>query len=334
MSREERITATAPGNLLICGEYMILEDQGSGLALATHPVAEGCVCPLRTGNSTIRMITDEGSIYLNSAMSTANIPFIIKVYRFLVQNLEQKGFDLPQLDIEINTAPFFSQGRKRGLGASAAATVLLTGLLFSWSMGREKISREMIARVAVQAHRHAQENKGSGYDILTSCHGSAGIFTGGRDPQWSRLENDHPIFLTHSYMFSGPQEVDSKKAVKLYQEWQTRTDRETKSFFNRSQELLRSICDDRDEEQFLRHITELRLLSSELGEHIGVEGWISPPSAFYERSAWKSSGAGNELGVLFLGRNSESQLSQPYKKIDIHPEGLRILNTDGDSILD
>jgi hypothetical protein len=43
MSKQERreITATVPGNLLISGEYVILEDGGQGISVACGPEARG-----------------------------------------------------------------------------------------------------------------------------------------------------------------------------------------------------------------------------------------------------------------------------------------------------
>ena len=334
MANEKKITATVPGNLLICGEYIVLEEDGLGIAVATGPSATALARRSPEASSAIHVITDEGMISLNCAMKIAGPPFIIKAHSSILRNLRQRGYDPPSLEIEINSAQFFRKGRKLGLGASAAATLLLAGLMFAWAMKDNELSREVIANAALEAHRHAQGKRGSGYDIFTSCYGSAGIFTGGDRPQWDLLNEDHPLFSTRAYTFPGPQEVNTRQAVKRYQDWREHAGEGDGDFFARSQELVRGLHSDRDEEQFLRRITELRLLSTELGEHIGVESWISPPTPFYERSAWKGSGAGNELGLLFLSGNSSSHLPGTYRKININREGLRLFSDNGSVILD
>ena len=334
MNKGDKITATVPGNLLVGGEYIILEEGGLGIAMAAGPDAQASAWPSAGKWSSIHVITDEGAISLNTAMKLPKMPLIIQVYQALVLNMQQRGYPPPPpLEIEINTASFFSNGRKRGLGSSAAATVLLTGLIFAWALPREDLNKEVIANAAVVAHHQTQKEKGSGYDIITSCYGLAGIFTGGNKPQWSVLNSDHPLFLVKLYTFAGPQEVDSRQAVKRYQQWRSQHSEEAAQFFTRSQELLYGLQNSRNEEHFLRRITELRLLSTELGEQIGVESWISPPTAFYERSAWKGSGAGNELGMLFLSNNSKSQLSTDYTQVKIHSSGLCLSNAQGDVLL-
>lgn len=331
------VTARAPGNLLICGEYMILESGGLGIAMACGPQAEGKAWPASGPKSVVHAITGDGAISLNTAMDNPHPPFIINVYRSVLSDLNNMGLTLPPLEIEVDTRSFFRQGRKLGLGSSAAATVILASLMYAWvenvTMTDREKSRQQIAEIAVNAHRYAQGKRGSGYDILTSCHGSLGVFTGGEQPRWRHLRDDHPIFKLHSYSFPGPEEVDSRTAVQKYHNWKKHSPEGSQEFFRDSQTLMKRMEESSSEDEVLRLITELRMLYTELGEVIGVGSWISPPSPFYEKSAWKGSGAGNELGLLFLSRTSRLELDHPYESLHPDHDGLRLFSSNGDAIL-
>lgn len=316
---------------------MILEAGGQGIAMACGPKAEGRAWPAEGPKSVVHAITGDGAISLNTAMDNPRPPFIINVYRSIMSDLEAMGLTVPGLEIEVDTRSFFRQGRKMGLGSSAAATVILASLMYAFSGDAvehdTRKSRQEIAEIAVRAHRHAQGKRGSGYDILTSCYGSLGVFTGGEHPQWRHLRDDHPIFNLHSYSFPGPEEVDSREAVKKYHDWKIQSPGKSGQFFHDSQTLMKRMEESSSEDEVLRLITELRMLYTELGEVIGVGSWISPPSPFYEKSAWKGSGAGNELGLLFLSRSSRLELDAPYESLTPDHEGLRLFSSRGDAIL-
>jgi mevalonate kinase len=237
------------------------------------------------------------------------------------------------LELEIDTRSFYVRGRKLGFGSSAAATVLLAGLMFAETLPAEDLDRHGICAAAVRAHRSAQGKKGSGYDILTSCYGAAGLFTGGDEPTWKPLRPDHPIRNLRSYSFPGPKEVDSRDAVRRYRGWKEAASDRARDFIRRSQELVVRLHNADSEEELIRCINESRLLSAELGDSIGVESWISPPSPFYERAAWKGSGAGNELGLLFLSSSSTSEVPDAYEPLRISSAGLNLFTPEGSAIL-
>lgn len=330
MNAEREFTATAPGNLLVCGEYIILEDGGTGIGMAAFPLARGRARRSTAKDGSILLKTAEGLCSLNSSISSKQAPFIIKVQRSLIRHLQEMGYNPPPLEVEIETTHFFLEVRKLGLGASAAATALLSGLMFAWTV--ENPDREMITRAALQAHRDGQDGRGSGYDVFASCYGSAGVFVGGREPRWLALKEDHPIFTLPIYSFPGPREVDSRWAITQYRNWQKGFPEKTAELFAHSQKLTGRLQGCRTEEEFLTLINELRLLSTEIGERISVRSWMSPPSAFYEPIAWKGSGAGNEIGLLFRSRNSNSALSDIYKEIKINTNGLCLFDN-GEAVM-
>ncbi len=333
MEKAREIRAEAPGNLLISGEYVILEDGGQGLAMACGPRATGRSWAGRTEWSVIHAITGEGAISLNTATDVSEPPFIIKAFRSLQRQLSEAGHPAPVLELEIDTRSFYHRGRKLGFGSSAAATVILSALICAESLPADKLSRDAIRHMAVNAHRDAQGKRGSGYDILTSCYGASGVFTGGEVPGWQPLEINHPLYSIKKFSFPGPKEVDSRDAVRRYMGWKESADEYYSSFIRRSQELVHNLSSSTSEEDLIRNINESRLLSAELGDSIGVESWISPPSPFYERAAWKGSGAGNELGLLFLSSASTSTVPQEYAPLEMSDSGVCLFSPEGSAIL-
>jgi phosphomevalonate kinase len=330
---EPEIRAIVPGNLLISGEYVILEEGGLGLAMACGPEARGRSWKGKTQWSVIHAITGEGAISLNTATDISDPPFIIKAFRAVESILREQGYEPPVLEIEIDTRDFYQKGRKLGFGSSAAATVILTGLIFAETIPTEELERRIICKAAVKAHRIAQGKKGSGYDILTSCNGAAGMFTGGEHPEWKPIADDHPIHRLRTYSFPGPKEVDSRDAVRRYRGLKEAASERAEDFIKRSQTLAKNLFDSDSEEELIRNINESRLLSAELGDSIGVESWISPPSPFYERAAWKGSGAGNELGLLFLSSSSNSEVPEAYESLTVRRQGLSLFSHEGNAIL-
>ncbi len=208
--------AQVPGNILLCGEYAILKEGGIGIAMACLPQAGAKAWKVDSPSSVIHATTGVGRRSLDTATDIANPPFVIRIFRHLVEQMRREGKYPPPLEIEIDTREFFDGGRKRGMGSSAAATLLLAGLIMAAVYEPHELSRDSIAKAAVDAHRAAQGTRGSGYDVLTSCYGSTGLFTGGAHPRWRALPPEHPVNQTRLFTFPGPRQVDSKEAVRRY----------------------------------------------------------------------------------------------------------------------
>ncbi len=84
--------------------------------------------------------------------------------------------------LKIDTGHLFHDGRKLGLGSSAAACVAAIALL-----GRASDSNDQIFKRALDAHRHLQSGLGSGFDVAASTYGGALIYRQGAQPAPVRL---------------------------------------------------------------------------------------------------------------------------------------------------
>jgi phosphomevalonate kinase len=302
---------SVPGNLLVLGEYAVLEEGGLGLAAAVERRITLAVQPadaLEVSGSwpggTLRWTADDSAA---SPLVTAVTGTLAAAGVFA-----DRGF--PPVRIAIDSSAFFEpSGRKTGLGSSAAVAAGLTAALVA-EAGR-KGTGDAEAMLAVRAHRAAQGGRGSGYDVLCSWHGGTGVFRGGETPSWeARALNPGPRL----HVFQGPAAVQTTGAVLRYAAWKKGNPAAARAFLEESNRgVLAFLAADTKEEMAARW-AECRQLGLELGDAVGVSARIIPPPGV-DPALCKSIGAGNELGVCLLPAGTESGL----RAVDIAPEGVR-----------
>jgi len=235
----------------------------------------------------------------------------------------------------VDTGSFFDKlGRKRGFGSSAAAAVL-----FAKAMAPDADPDSLI-QAAIEAHRVFQGGRGSGYDILTSAQGGAGLFTGGRIPKWESLFWPEDI---ESWLLKGPSPVRTPEAVFRYQQW---TRHQTNQYLELMDEMdtvireLRSF-EGSDHIPWIEHIKKLADIGARLGDQIGVParshdfGGLGKDLLSGHRSGavLKCLGAGDELILLLTEKNilghSEKRLlveleqAGKAERLVIEHDGLR-----------
>ncbi|TFH04764.1 MAG: hypothetical protein E4H09_03125, partial [Spirochaetales bacterium] len=204
-ARSATLRISVPGNLLLAGEYSVLEEGGLGIGVAVdvRAVATRAPGPSRiTGimpGKTIQVPGDDG--VLGGAAE------------FLW------GTTLPDRlgSITIDTSPFhYADGRKKGFGSSAAATVALTAMWLAFTGAtRTQPSPDEVFELAVRAHRAGQHGYGSGYDVASSTFGGFTLFSGGERP------HAEPVtlpWLEGLSLFPGVKAVRTTDAVGRYRE--------------------------------------------------------------------------------------------------------------------
>ncbi len=134
--------ASAPGKVVMSGEYAVL----FGAPAICMAVNRRAVASLSASSSGECHVTTPGFSGQDS------FAVIDAVY----------GDERPALDINLDTRAFSRNGRKVGIGSSAALTVALTA-------ARQNSSDVYAA--AVEAHRDLQGGAGSGVDVATAVHG-------------------------------------------------------------------------------------------------------------------------------------------------------------------
>ena len=192
-------TLAVPGNLLLFGEYAVLEQGGLGLACAIGPHVRAYLEPADgftvEGRLGARLVTWTARPRGEAAGATGvtesdSGEFLSGVADFVQgwcsrRNIEMSAFNTHLI---IDSSAFVSEsGRKRGFGSSAAATVALCAAVCELAGIRDDATR---FDLALRAHRHAQGGRGSGYDVAVSYFGGLGLFRGGEQPELESLSID------------------------------------------------------------------------------------------------------------------------------------------------
>lgn len=297
---------TVPANLLLFGEYAVLENGGLGLGIAIEARARA-LHDRHEARLQIKGETPAGTVVWPGDHAVLG-----GAAAALEATLGPIGGD-----IRIDTSAFFrSDGQKRGFGSSAAVAVALTALWTAEATGARP-SAEEIAAGAVRAHRAAQGGRGSGYDVWTSSLGGTVLFYGGTEPRAERIELP---WLPRLMLVAGSRPVATTDAVARYRAWSDDNPRESAAYLERSNGLIEDIVAAPSWERARPLVRAYRELGATLGARIGVSahlftGAVSADDAVRisadagsaaDAPLVKAVGAGNELGVAFVGPGDET----------------------------
>lgn len=172
-----RVTASAPGKVVLCGEYAVL-DGAAAVAMAVNRRATVSI-----GGATRAAVTSKG---LSGATDTRLLDCVCSVLEV----------DRPAGAITLDTRAFadVESGRKLGIGSSAALAVALVRALLP-----EEADPGQVFDVSLAAHRNFQDGRGSGVDIAASTAGGLIEFRAGKPPQ----SLSWPTNLSYALLWSG-----------------------------------------------------------------------------------------------------------------------------------
>jgi len=176
------ICAQAPGKMLLIGEYAVLEG-GDALVFAVDRLAQVSVSRAAGNEFSVAasslevgaqpfVLTPHGEVRFDPNLNKyicAKLSFFKNLFEFFIEHLNTKQPEA--IRIELQTDAFYSAEwqRKLGFGSSAALTVALFKALETvWHL---KLNSETLFRLALAAHRKAQDNLGSGIDVAASFSG-------------------------------------------------------------------------------------------------------------------------------------------------------------------
>ena len=172
-----RTTASAPGKLVLLGEYAVLEG-APALVLAVNRRARATLAPGNAGHWEIVSPTlqRQARLRLQAGVARwidAEPPELAWVATLLAQFPHADA--LPPCRIELDSDAFYldhaGARAKLGLGSSAALTVALLGALHA----RANLPPPALDEV-VDAHRAIQQGQGSGIDIAAAFAGGLSRF--------------------------------------------------------------------------------------------------------------------------------------------------------------
>jgi phosphomevalonate kinase len=292
---------SVPGNLLLAGEYAVLEEGGLGIALAVEPRLTVTVTPAERWS----IEGHWGGRIETWSLGQEPVPFAGKI---LLKALEWGG-TVPPARIVVDSSAFFdASGRKLGFGSSAALAAGLTA-----AVGR-LAGRELGHAAAVETHRHAQGGAGSGYDVTASWFGGCGLFTGGKIPKWQPLERPPTVMA----VFSGPEAVRTTGSIALYRAWQAGHPDEAERWLNDSNDAVRTLAGAVGT-AWWQAAERCRHLGLAVGRQVGSPAELPRPEALSSDVFIKALGAGNETGLAV----SSAPLTSPGLTPLTIAEGLR-----------
>ncbi|MDH3545927.1 MAG: hypothetical protein OEN22_02445 [Gammaproteobacteria bacterium] len=205
-----KVTASAPGKVLLCGEYAVL-DGAPAICMAVDRRARATASPgdntyhtvAAPGYSTARGRFRAGQGRIEWLEAGADFALVESVW--LEANVAVPG----TLALLLDTAGFIdvTTGRKIGIGSSAALAAALTALLHVVAE-----TDADIARVAMAAHRRFQGGVGSGVDVACSLHGGVIEY---RDDGNHPTSRDWPDGLAYALLWSGVPSCTGARLEKL-----------------------------------------------------------------------------------------------------------------------
>jgi phosphomevalonate kinase len=331
MTLKSSLAYSAPGKMMISGEYAVLFDFPA-LVMAVdcrakttlHPASKLTVKGIH--EQCFEVVKSDNKIEILGATPQDQL----KLFEVAL-NYFYEFQPLPTFEININTSSFFDvEGRKMGLGSSAAATVSLTAALLRAQTGKNPAPND--TRLHAQAiHHRLNEGYGSGADIYASVFG--GVFRYSindkairhiqpwQNEEWAFL----PVFTGHSQR--------SKTWVAHIQEWATVESQEAQKRFqqiNDASLMLQRALETQNGPQLRDGLQKGAVAMNALGQAVQLDIFDRHNEAIghiaeqFGGSAKPSGAGGGDVALVFLPKNTLSEfkkeaLKQELKPIDLHP---------------
>ena len=307
---------TVPSNVLLFGEYVVLEEGGIGIACAVEPSLT-VRCRADNHFSVVGYTATERirySPFVSPSTTNDSTTFLARVTDALVRQLGiSMSVEPPKVRLSVDSRKSTLEG---GWGSSAALTVALAAalaILFKRERFDSATIKDRLFPVAVEAHREAQGGVGSGYDIAASLYGGWGKFVGGATPRWY----SHSVpWLSNVAVWHNTQPVSTPRAVARYTHWRTHNTEAHRAYLTESGRLIKELLGATEWSQAWPIVMRLVEEAQRLGGAIGVPAYTPPALvgalAHMEPRHYlcKALGAGDEL-FLVASSSSISEIRAP-----------------------
>ena len=273
------ISATAPGKVVLWGEYAVLE--GAPAAVLAVDRFAGCVLETsRTWRFSTGGFEAPATEFARLPSRTPADAAAILPWQVLQELPEAPS---TPVSVNMNTHGFFSGGAKLGLGSSAALCVSAQAAFAALAGNRPDRGQ------ALAAHRSLQAGRGSGIDIAASFLGGCLRFQNGK-------AESIPDALPHRCFVWVGESARTRRKLDLFADYLAHGDRTAlKALANRSEQLFK----DPSSDALDAYANALKALDNAAGLSV-----YSPPHLAAERLAnasglvYKPCGAGGgDVGV-------------------------------------
>jgi len=343
-----KIVTKVPGKLILLGEYAVLEGSASlvmtvnRFARVEISLSDQMTFTLQAPSIGIRnlqfSVDRTGKIRFLSQLSprmAKKLKFFVSIFEFGIHLLQKGKKTLHPSQLLLDTDGFFHNNRsiKLGLGSSAALTVALVASLLA-SSGQIPADKEQVFQMALEAHRAAQGNVGSGIDIAASVYGA--ILSYRINPGAENLNPRIEQFTIPRNLFMLPVWVgkasSTSQFVKLFNDFKLNN----KKKFSLIVDEMKAVADagslafqQQKVTEFLESIHQYNLLMQRLGEEIGApivtDEHLKMANLAAEMGVvYKPSGAGGgDIGICFAdSKTTFPDLKNKIKKAGFEPLDL------------
>ncbi len=336
------VEASAPGKLILIGEYVVLEgapslvcavDRFAKVDISESDSENYLVSAPSIGIERVPFSITKNSLILfgnsTNSITRKKLSFFKTTFEYAWQYCKACNINFEPFHININTDSFYSQelNTKLGFGSSAALTVGLVKALFLLSGKNTENNDEQnkIFRLSLAAHKKAQSGLGSGIDIAASAFGGILQYKVGINKRAEQLIPEKISTweeLPMLVVFTGSSESTRKMVAGVGQLKKEKPDlyKQLMSDLETSSIQGCNAYKDRDIKSFLNAVKNYNDLMSSLGECSNMP-IISP---VHEQIAevvnqnfgvYKPSGAGSgDIGVAFA--KSFGQIDKIKKAIE------------------
>jgi phosphomevalonate kinase len=300
-------TVSAPGKLVVAGEYAVLEGHPAlvaGVSKRAHATFDNDDAPFRISGMSLGPFvverSESGVVLAGDTRDALVLP------RSVLDVLVRRGVVLPETGhLSLHSRAFLARARsvKLGLGSSAAVAVALTGALVD-----DVRDRERVFALALEGHLAFSGGRGSGIDVAASTMGGLTRFERTPNGPVIAAAPHIPHALAVVVVFAGHAQntrtfVD---AVKRLSSSDDPLYRARLLAIREGTDALLSSCERRDADAFLRAIDACRVAMAALGESAHIDIVSAPHRAIADVAAScggaaKPSGAGGgDVALVFV----------------------------------
>jgi phosphomevalonate kinase len=338
------LTASAPGKLVLLGEYAVLEG-APALVLAVDRRAQvridTCddrVCSVHAPDLGIldaHAVIDGGTWHWQCDETTAaKLSLVEHVWQGLVrENLAP--FATEGFTLHLDTSGFFSADSepraKLGLGSSAALTVALASALAAWGGHADVLDdRTQWLRRLFHMHGGWQGGRGSGVDVAASVAGGLiryQLAGQAREPTFTSLP--WPMAGVHCLFVWSGQSVSTHDFLQRLAQWREHRAADYTAHMSElgrlSEAALQTLASG-DAQSFIRLTKDYAAALQTFGQACGLEIYSPEQKKLAEMASkagvsYKPCGAGGDFGVVFA---DDAERLATFEG-SIVPAGMRVV---------